>query len=320
MKKYLFIAALIFPSISHLQAETIFGLTATNGLVSFDSATPATVTTIGVISQAGIVDIDFSPVNGALYGMTSDGSLYIINTTNALATLAVTPASTITGAAKMDFNPAADRLRIIAGSTGPDTATPNNFRLTPDASATEGGLVPGTVTNDSTFAYVAGDRGAGTTPRLVGAAYTNNTNNSGLGTTLYSLDNTFDNQNAGSDTDYLVIHSSRAGPPTGNFSDLTTVAPLRIPVPIIGFIDADLGEFTGFDISQGTGTAYVSTSNGTSQTVLSTLNLTTGVMTPNTNISSVPLRSIAVVAVPEPATASLLLFGGLLFARRTRRS
>lgn len=47
-------------------AALIYGLTSTNGLVSFDSASPGTVTTIGTISQAGIMDIDFYPVNGVL--------------------------------------------------------------------------------------------------------------------------------------------------------------------------------------------------------------------------------------------------------------
>ena len=56
----------LLASTSALQAATIYGLTATNGLISFDSATPGVVANIGTISQPGIVDIDFFPVNGLL--------------------------------------------------------------------------------------------------------------------------------------------------------------------------------------------------------------------------------------------------------------
>lgn len=76
-------------------AALIYGLTSTNGLVSFDSATPGTVTTIGTITQAGIVDMDFYPVNGVLYGANSSGSLYRINTSTGAATVATTPSSPI---------------------------------------------------------------------------------------------------------------------------------------------------------------------------------------------------------------------------------
>lgn len=152
------------------QAALIYGLTSTNGLVRFDSATPGTVTTVGTISQAGIVDIDYYPVNGLLYGSTSTGSLYRIDTTTGSATLAVTPTTALSGVTEIDFNPAADRLRVFAGN--------NNFRLTPDV-FNNAGLVAGAVTSDSVFSNTA--------VNLVGSAYTNNVDGT-ASTTLYSID------------------------------------------------------------------------------------------------------------------------------------
>ncbi len=151
-------------------AALIYGLTTTNGLVSFDSATPGSVTTIGTISHPGIVDIDFYPVNGELYGANNAGSLYRINTSTGAAALVTTPSSAITGLTVIDFNPAADRLRIFAGN--------NNFRLTPDV-FNNAGLTAGAVTNDGVF--------SNSEVNLAGAAYTNNFDGTS-GTTLYSID------------------------------------------------------------------------------------------------------------------------------------
>ena len=55
------------------QAELILGLTSANGLISFDSATPGTVTSIGAVTglTAGdsLVGIDRRPNGGLLYGV-----------------------------------------------------------------------------------------------------------------------------------------------------------------------------------------------------------------------------------------------------------
>ncbi len=149
----LFTGAVLSPSAS--SAALIYGLTSGNDLISFDSSSPATVTSIGNISQAGMVDIDFYSVNGVLYGATSNGNLYRINTTTASAVLAVSPLSTIAGVTDIDFNPAADRLRIFAAGN-------NNFRLAPDL-FTNNATTPGTTVFDGIFSDPA--------VNLVGSAY-----------------------------------------------------------------------------------------------------------------------------------------------------
>ncbi len=276
-----FAGAILTPALS--SAGLIYGLTSTNGLVRFDSSSPGTVTNLGTISQTGIVDLDFYPANGVLYGAVSDGRLYRINTADGSATLAVTPASAITGVTDFDFNPSADRARIFATSS-------TNFRLVPDIITAPNTGTPGAVISDGTFTFASSFS-------LVSSAYSGNIDAGPTNpTTLYSLDATGDR---------LLRHSTTAGvDPAGSFNTLNLVGPL-------GF---DLGTNAGFDIDQA-GIAFVSNGNS-----LFTVNLTDG-STAALGTYGGPgnLVSIAAVAVPEASTASVVLLAGLSTLRRRRR-
>ncbi len=206
------------------QAETIYGLTlfdGVNSLISFDSATPGTVVQIGAINQAGIVDIDFSAANNQLYGITSNGTMYFLNTANAQATLAVTPLSSLSNITDLDFNPAADRARLFG-------QVDQNYRMVPDGTAVTAPQTPGTpgtVTFDGTFSDTGVD--------LVGSAYTNPFDNA-ASTTLYSIDTALDR---------LILH---------------TVAPAFSTVSAVGPLGVAVGSaIVGFDIGQ-SGVAYLS--------------------------------------------------------------
>ena len=201
------------------QAVTIYGLTGTNGLVRFDSADPNAVTNVGPISQAGIVDIDVSPANGRLYGISSTGSLYFIDPATAAATLAVAPATPLANVTDLDFNPAADRGRVFG-------LTDQNYRIVPDASAITAPQTgtPGMVIVDGTWTNTGVD--------LVGSAYTNNVDGA-ASTTLYSIDT------AG---DALIVHS---------------VAPQFNTVAAVGGLGVAVGSNVGFDIDP-TGFAWLS--------------------------------------------------------------
>lgn len=278
------------------QAELMYGLTTAvgfdQGLFTFDSATPGTTTApiaITGVSTGIIVDIDVSPVSGNLYGMASNGDLYILNRFTGAATLSIgvgsqIPANTITAPTEIDFNPAADRMRVFQGNS--------NFRLTPDSSAFNNGGTPGTVSSDGTFSYISG---GSATPELVGAAYTNNFDGT-LITSLYSID-TFTNN--------LAVHS---GAP--EFSTLTQV----------GSFGFDIGTFVGFDISalQGDTSGYVSDANS-----FFTIDLSTGALTFIGVIGSgTAFTTQSIAAVPEPSTYALLgiaLVGLVVWkARRTK--
>lgn len=140
-------------------AAPVIGLVGGNSLVMFDSETPAQVQTKAVTGTAGLVGIDYRPGNKTLVGVTTDGKIVTIDT----ATGAATELSTMnTPLPKgdmpviVDFNPMADRLRLMTGTT--------NHRVNVDT---------GEVTVDGALAFAADDMYAGETPMIAAAAYTN---------------------------------------------------------------------------------------------------------------------------------------------------
>jgi hypothetical protein len=160
-------------------------------LISFDLSTPTLVTTIGNFSGATtfMSGLDFRPANGLLYGY--DQTTNRVVTVN-LATAATTLASTPTTASNnintgIDFNPVADRLRVV------NTAD-QNLRID---------VATGTTTVDGPLAYAVGDVAFGQNPSIIEVAYTNSDNNAATGTTLYYIDSVRDtlvrtiNPNAG---------------------------------------------------------------------------------------------------------------------------
>ncbi|HZH34458.1 MAG TPA: DUF4394 domain-containing protein [Pyrinomonadaceae bacterium] len=222
-------------------AVTIYGVTTTNQLTRFDSATPATNTTVGTITglQAGenIVAIDFRPANGQLYALGSTSRLYTINLTTGAATMVGTAgAFTLQGTEfGFDFNPVVDRIRVVSN-------TGQNLRLNPND-----GTLSGTDTPISPA-----------TANITGAAYTNNFAGSTT-TTLYDIDSTLDS---------LFIQGGENGTPSPNGGTLT----LR------GALGVDASAANGFDIGSSDGIAFAAFNvGGTSQ--LYRINLTTGTAT-----------------------------------------
>jgi hypothetical protein len=112
------------------------GLTAANQLVAFDPTAPGTVTATTAITGLGtgeaVVGIDVRPQDGLLYALArtglNGGKLYTVNPTTGAATfvadLVANPTDTADGNApftvlagnsfSVDFNPAANRLRVIS--------------------------------------------------------------------------------------------------------------------------------------------------------------------------------------------------------------
>lgn len=251
-----------------VNAERVVGLTRTQQLVQFDSLAPGAIlgtspSISGLAANDRIVDIDFYPVSNLLHGLGTSGNLYRIDPTTGAATLDVAPQASIGTPRDMDFNPAADRLRVFSANNA-------NYRLTPSVNtAGPTGGNAGLVSSDGTLAYASG----GPTPNLVGAAYNNNFDGTAT-TTLFSID---------ANADALVVHS---GAP--QFSTLAMVGPL-------GF---DVGELVGFDISGATTIAYVSNGNS-----LYSANLMTGALSSLGSIGGpLDVESIAVVPAPGVAT------------------
>jgi hypothetical protein len=159
-----------------VNAATIYGVNSSNQLVSFGATSPGTVTNVGAITglQGGetIVGIDFRPADGWLYALGSNSRIYTIDKFTAAATFVGTLTTPLNGTSfGFDFNPVADRIRIVSDADQDLRANPNN----------------GTNVVDGTLAYSAGDPNAGQNPNVTGAAYIGSFVNT-TSTALYDID------------------------------------------------------------------------------------------------------------------------------------
>jgi Tol biopolymer transport system component len=250
-------------------AATIYGVTAANNLVRFNSATPGTFEATNAITglQTGetILGIDVRPATRQIYALGSTGRIYTINPFTGAAALASTASgATLSGTSfGVDFNPVPDRLRVVSDAD-------QNLRFNVDT---------GAATVDTTLAYATGDPNAGQNPNVVGVAYTNNFAGT-TATTLYGID---------SARDTLVRQGSVGGSPVSpNAGQLFTIGPLGV----------DTSDVVGFDIANPSGIAFAAlTVGGTAQ--LYTINLTTGAATLVGNVGgSSALRGITVANPP----------------------
>lgn len=158
-----------------------YGLTTTGRLVRFDVDSPASLTPIGRITglvggDTHLVGIDFRVQNNRLYGVGDLGGIYVINTANAVATLVSHLTIPLVGTAfGVDFNPAANRLRVISNAG-------ENLRHNLDDPT--GTPPPGTTVADTPLTYPPL---LGIATGLTGAAYTNNDLDPATGTTLFDI-------------------------------------------------------------------------------------------------------------------------------------
>ena len=141
------------------QAATLVGLTAEGGLVRIDTESRRASAPVRVRGAEGsLIGIDVRPSNGMLYGVTSTAAIVTIDPMSGAATKVsqLSEAFESGGRAVVDFNPVADRLRLM-GASGV------SFRINVDT---------GAVTRDGQLKYGEGPQ-AGTTPRITAGAYTN---------------------------------------------------------------------------------------------------------------------------------------------------
>jgi hypothetical protein len=154
---FLATTALVAPAAS---AASLIGLVGQDSLVLMDPATGKATQTVQI--DKPIWGIDVRPADGMLYGLTPDNMIVTIDPKTGKTTekskLSEGLKSGVT--ATVDFNPAADRLRII-GDDG------TNLRVNVD---------DGKTTVDGTLKYKDGDTNAGKTPKVIAGAYTNSMN------------------------------------------------------------------------------------------------------------------------------------------------
>jgi trimeric autotransporter adhesin len=167
------------PDVDPIAANSQFlALTNDNKLISFNPSSPNRTTTTEIVGvDAPLIGIDTRPANGLVYGITTANTIYTIDPNTAIATKVSTLSTpfTATSISGFDFNPVADRLRLIGDND-------QNFRINVDT---------GAVTVDGNLAFGTGDVNASSNPTVTAAGYTN----SFAGTTatqLYDLDATLD--------------------------------------------------------------------------------------------------------------------------------
>lgn len=136
-------------------AATVVGLSGDNELHWLDTESwtrTGGVTVSGV--EGRLLGIDVRPADGKLYGVFADGTLATIDPQTGAATKVSTLATKLADgvSATVDFNPAADKLRVM-GSDG------TSLRVTVDT---------GEVVTDGSHAYADG-----TAPNVIAGAYTN---------------------------------------------------------------------------------------------------------------------------------------------------
>ncbi len=159
--------------IASAEAATLVGLTADNKLVKIDTATMAASAPMAISGADKIVGIDQRPADGKLWGLTATGQLVVIDHMSGKATLGSMLSEKVTLGPRpvVDFNPVADRLRVI-GADGV------SLRINVDTGAT---------TVDKPLNYDAADTSAAKKPAVAAGAYTNSMKGA-KGTELFHVD------------------------------------------------------------------------------------------------------------------------------------
>ncbi|HYC02300.1 MAG TPA: DUF4394 domain-containing protein [Azospirillaceae bacterium] len=208
------------------QAASLVALVDGTSIALIDPTSWKATKTVKIDGADKLVGIDVRPADKMLYGVTAAGAVVTIDPATGKATHKSMLSEKLKGdvAATVDFNPAADRLRVM-GSDG------TSHRANVD---------DGKVTVDGSHKWKDGDANAGKTPKVVAGAYTNSVNGAKAeSTALYVID-------AASGT--LALQA----PP--NDGVISTVGPLGVQVaaPAAFNIVAQGGANTGWLMSGGT--------------------------------------------------------------------
>ena len=153
------------------QADTVAGLWSDKTLAHID--TKAMKVTKMVELDNALLGIDVRPADGKLYGVTSDGAIVTIDVMTGKTTKKSQLSEKVAAgmAVSIDFNPVADRMRLIA-------ADGTSLRINVD---------DGKATVDGKLKYAEGDAMKSATPKAGAAAYTNSFAGT-KETTLYDID------------------------------------------------------------------------------------------------------------------------------------
>ena len=220
--------------------EMVFAVTGAMDLIQFNAGQPQRVLSRVRVSGLGagerLLGIDYRVARGVLYALASSGRVYTLETaTGSLKPVGGAPSALplVGSGFGFDFNPAADRIRVVSDSG-------LNLRLHPDTgAAVDGNPAIDGLQGDAALTYARGDTHAGTMPAVVAAGYTYNKKDEKL-TTNFAIDRRLGT---------LVMQGSAEGATpmvSPNTGILTTVGPLGLGE----LVDA------AFDIADVSGAAF----------------------------------------------------------------
>lgn len=282
MMRYLLsaLASVAVVASSPAAAEEVIGLVGSSSIVTFDSASPGTITSNRTITGLGVgvtlTGIDLRPADNQLYSVSTNGTVYRLTlsgatyTATSLGAISTSPSGNSFG---LDFNPTVDRLRMVSD-------TNQNLRIN-QTTTPPGVTVDTMITLDGS-----------SNVDLLGSGYTNSVFGATT-TTLFGID---------AFTDALV----RSTNPNGGL--YTNVGPLGIS---LGSTD-----LLGFDISGFSGAGFFSVNNNFYGINLATGSAT---LIGGLGTQGITGITIASVPEPGTWAMMLLGFGGMGLALRRHR-
>ena len=275
-------AAFAVPALAQTTLDKIrlYAVSESHQLIAVSAAEPQkitrSVTLYGLAPNERILGIDYRVAYGVMFALGSSGRVFTVDVdSGALKPVGDAPFALALEGERFgfDFNPAADRIRIVSDRGQNLRAHPETGALVDFKPDTEG-LQP-----DGALAFRSDDANAGRTPRVIAAAYTYNNDNEKL-TTNFAIDG---------ELGALVRQGSVEGAEpvvSPNTGQLTTVGALGVAA----ITDAH------FDISDVTNTALAAlTTRDVPTPTLYRIDLATGQANAIGTIGNgEPLRGIAI--------------------------
>jgi len=158
------------------QAAEVAALSGDNTISIVNTSSKSVTKTWKIQGVSGkVLGIDVRPADGMLYAVGADGGIYTVDLASGKATMKSKLDKMLAAGAwaTVDFNPVADRLRVM-GNDG------TNLRVNVD---------DGKVTTDGSHKFADADMHKGEKPNIVAGAYTNSVKGA-KETALYNIDAT----------------------------------------------------------------------------------------------------------------------------------
>ena len=176
VKSMLAASAAMLMTTAAAQSAEVAALMGENTIAIVDTTQKKVMKTWNISGVSGkVLGIDVRPSDGMLYAVGADGGIYTVDTKTGKATQKSKLESNVAANSMVtvDFNPAADRLRLMSN----------------DGTSLRVNVDDGKVTKDGNHKYADSDMHKGEKPNIVAGAYTNSVKGT-KETTLYNIDAT----------------------------------------------------------------------------------------------------------------------------------